>query len=223
VIGFGSAAGAAVRLKEAQLEPDGSDIVATVDGAELAYRIGAPGRHWVGNSLGVLACVVALGADPRAAALALGDFRAPKGRGARHVVPRPGGRAMLIDESYNANPASMRAALELLAAAPGRRLAALGDMLELGDQAAALHAALAEPVAAAGAARVFTVGAAMRHLHAALPAARRGAHVGRAEDLLPLLDAELRAGDTLLVKGSLGSGMGRLVTGLLAAPALVGS
>jgi UDP-N-acetylmuramoyl-tripeptide--D-alanyl-D-alanine ligase len=94
-------------------------------------------------------------------------------------------------------------------------------MLELGEQAGALHAALAEPVAACGAARVFTVGAAMRHLHGRLPAARRGAHVERAEELLPLLEAELRAGDTLLIKGSLGIGMGRLVSALLAAPALV--
>jgi UDP-N-acetylmuramoyl-tripeptide--D-alanyl-D-alanine ligase len=221
VIGFGSAAGAAVRLREARLEPDRSEVVALVDGAEIAYRVGAPGRHWVANSLGVLACVLALGADPAAAAHALAGFRAPKGRGARHLLRRPGGPVTLIDESYNANPVSMRAALELLAAAPGRRLAALGDMLELGGQAAALHEALAEPLAAAGAERVFTVGAAMRHLHAALPAARRGAHVERAEQLLPLLEAELRPGDTLLVKGSLGSGMGRLVAGLLAAPALV--
>jgi UDP-N-acetylmuramoyl-tripeptide--D-alanyl-D-alanine ligase len=92
-------------------------------------------------------------------------------------------------------------------------------MLELGEQAAALHAALAEPVAASGADRVFTVGSAMRHLHETLPAARRGVHVDSAHELLPLLEAELKPGDTLLVKGSLGIGMGRLVTALLAEPA----
>jgi UDP-N-acetylmuramyl pentapeptide synthase len=174
----------------------------------------------VSNSLGVIACAAALGADPVAATRALADFRAPKGRGERHRLRRPGGEVVLIDESYNANPVSMRAALALLAAAPGRKIAALGDMLELGGQAVPLHAALVEPVVAAGADRVFTVGNAMRHLHAALPAARRGAHVERAEDLLPLLEAELRPGDTLLVKGSLGSRMGRVVAGLLAEPAL---
>jgi UDP-N-acetylmuramoyl-tripeptide--D-alanyl-D-alanine ligase len=221
VIGFGASADADARLCEVRLDAAGSEVVMRLDGAEIAYRIGAPGRHWVSNSLGVLACVAALGADPAVAARALADFRPLKGRGERHRLRRPGGEVTLIDESYNANPASMRAALELLATAPGRRLAALGDMLELGAQAAALHAALAEPVAASGADRVFTVGHAMRHLYAELPAARRGAHVERAEELLPLLEAELRPGDTLLVKGSLGIGMGRLVQALLAAPAPV--
>jgi UDP-N-acetylmuramoyl-tripeptide--D-alanyl-D-alanine ligase len=220
VIGFGADAKADARLCEARLDAAGSDVVMRLDGAEIAYRIGAPGQHWVSNSLGVIACAAALGADPVAAARALADFRAPKGRGERHRLRRPGGEVVLIDESYNANPVSMRAALALLASAPGRKLAALGDMLELGGQAVALHAALAEPVVAAGADRVFTVGPAMRHLQEALPAARRGAHVERAEDLLPLLEAELRPGDTLLVKGSLGSRMGRVVAGLLAEPAL---
>ncbi|MCC2663170.1 MAG: UDP-N-acetylmuramoyl-L-alanyl-D-glutamate--2,6-diaminopimelate ligase, partial [Geminicoccaceae bacterium] len=189
---------------------------------EIAYRIGAPGRHWVTNSLGVIACAAALGADPAAAAAALAGFRPPKGRGQRHRLRRRGGEITLIDESYNANPASMRAALALLETAPGRRLAALGDMLELGEHAPALHAALAEPVAACGADLVFTVGQAMRHLHDALPPGRRGRHVAGAAELLPLLAAELRPGDTLLVKGSLGIGMGRLVDALLADPAPVG-
>ncbi len=219
VIGFGAAPEAAARLCEVRQDEAGSDIVMTLDGTRIAYRIGAPGRHWVGNSLGVIACAAALGADPLRAARALADFRAPKGRGERHALRRAGGTVTLIDESYNANPASMRAALALLAGAPGRKLAALGDMLELGEQAAALHAALAEPVAAAGADRVFTVGSAMRHLHEALPAARRGAHADSARELLPLLEAELKPGDTLLIKGSLGIGMGRLVSALLAEPA----
>ena len=184
MIGFGSAAGGAVRLKDASLDADGSDVVVSLDGTELAFRIGAPGRHWVSNSLGVLACVKALGADPVAAARTLVDFRPPKGRGQRHRLDRAGGAVTLIDESYNANPASMRAALAVLEAAPGRRLAALGDMLELGEQAPALHAALAGPALAAGVDRLFTVGPAMRHLYDALPAAVRGPHVGSAAELL---------------------------------------
>jgi UDP-N-acetylmuramoyl-tripeptide--D-alanyl-D-alanine ligase len=223
VIGFGQAAGADARLRDARLDPAGSDVVMTLDGVELAFRIGAPGRHWVTNSLGVIACAAALGANPAAAARTLADFRPPKGRGQRHRLRRRGGEITLIDESYNANPASMRAALALLEVAPGRRLAALGDMLELGSRAPALHAALAEPIAACGADRVFTVGPAMAHLHAALPPARRGPHAASAAELLPILAAELRPGDTLLIKGSLGIGMGRLVEALLAEPATVGA
>ncbi len=221
VLGFGSAPEAAVRLEDARLDASGSDVTIRLDGAELAFRVGAPGRHWVSNSLGVLACVMALGADPAAAARALADFRPPRGRGQRHRLARPGGGVTLIDESYNANPASMRAALTLLETAPGRRLAALGDMLELGAQAPALHAALAGPVATAGVDRVFTVGASMRHLHDALAPAVRGPHAERAAELLPILAAELQPGDTLLIKGSLGIGMGRLVEALLAEPAPV--
>ena len=117
----------------------------------------------------------------------------------------------------------MRAALALLETAPGRRLAALGDMLELGEHAPALHAALVEPVVACRADRVFTVGPAMAHLHAALPPAQRGPHVASADELLPILEAELRPGDTLLIKGSLGIAMGRLVEALLADLAPVGA
>lgn len=223
LIGFGTGAEAAARLEDARLDAAGSDVVMALDGRTLAFRIGAPGRHWVTNSLGVIACAHALGADPEKTAAALADFRAPKGRGQRHRLSLPDGDATLIDESYNANPASMRAALALLDAAPGRRLAALGDMLELGERAPALHAALAEAVAACGVDRVYTVGEAMRHLHDALPAARRGPHVGSAAELVPILSAELRAGDTLLVKGSLGIAMGRIVDALLAESATVGA
>jgi UDP-N-acetylmuramoyl-tripeptide--D-alanyl-D-alanine ligase len=223
VIGFGEGAAANARLIDAQLDEAGSDVVMTLERRRLAFRIGAPGRHWVINSLGVLACASALGADPERAAAALADFAPPKGRGRRHRLRWPGGDVTLIDESYNANPASIRAALALLAVAPGRRLAALGDMLELGEQAPQLHAELAEPIAACSVDRVFTAGSAMRHLHAALPRARRGPHSASARELLPLLCAELRPGDTLLVKGSLGIQMGQIVEALLAQPAPAGA
>jgi UDP-N-acetylmuramoyl-tripeptide--D-alanyl-D-alanine ligase len=216
VVGFGAAAGAAARLRAAQLDNAGSDVVMTLEGREIAFRIGAPGRHWVNNALGVIACVAALGADPEIAARALADFRAPAGRGRQHRLTVPGGAITLIDDSYNANPASVRAALEVLGSATGRKLAALGDMLELGDHAPRLHADLASPIAASGINRVYTAGPAMRHLHDALPPASRGAHVGDAAELVPLLEAELRPGDTLLVKGSLGMRTGRIVEALLA-------
>jgi UDP-N-acetylmuramoyl-tripeptide--D-alanyl-D-alanine ligase len=214
VIGFGAGAVASARLLDATSDVDGSDVLMTLDGRTLTYRIGAPGRHWVTNSLAVIATAAALGADPEQAAAALAAFRPPRGRGQRHRIQRPDGAITLIDDSYNANPASVRAALAVLAAAPGRRLAALGDMLELGDHSAALHAGLAGPVEELAIDRVFTAGPGMRHLHDALPASCRGEHAPRAADLLPILEAELRAGDTLLVKGSLGSAMGPIVDAL---------
>jgi UDP-N-acetylmuramoyl-tripeptide--D-alanyl-D-alanine ligase len=218
VIGFGASAGAAARLRDARLDLDGSAVVMTLDGREIALRIGAPGRHWISNALAVVACAGALGADPEAAAAALAEFTPPAGRGRQHRIAVPGGWITLIDDSYNANPASVRAALAVLRSAPGRRLAALGDMLELGDHAPRLHAGLADAVATCGVDRLYTAGPAMRHLHDALPAARRSRHVDDAADLVPILRAEMRPGDTLLVKGSLGMRMGRIVEALLAPP-----
>jgi UDP-N-acetylmuramoyl-tripeptide--D-alanyl-D-alanine ligase len=216
VIGFGAAPGATARLRDAQLDAAGSGVLMTLGGREIAFRIGAPGRHWVGNALGVVACAAALGADPEIAARALADFRAPVGRGRQHRLRLPSGPITLIDDSYNANPASVRAALQVLAMATGRRIAVLGDMLELGAQAPKLHAGLAEAVVACDVDRVYTAGAAMRHLHDALPAPRRGQHVEDAAALLPVLDGELRGSDTVLIKGSLGMRMGRIVEALLA-------
>ena len=216
VIGFGAAPGASARLRDAQLDPAGSDVLMTLDGREIAFRVGAPGRHWVGNALGVVACAAALGADPEGAARSLRDFRAPVGRGRQHRLILPSGPITLIDESYNANPASVRAALQVLATAAGRRVAVLGDMLELGAHAPKLHAGLAQAVIACGVDRVYTAGPEMRHLHDALPAARRAGHVADGAALLPILEGELRGGDTLLIKGSLGMRMGRIVEALLA-------
>jgi UDP-N-acetylmuramoyl-tripeptide--D-alanyl-D-alanine ligase len=216
VIGFGKTDGAAARLIDMRLDDQGSDVVMTLDGRELAFRIGAPGAHWVSNALGVVASAAALGADPERAARALTAFVPPAGRGRQHRIPVAGGEITLIDDSYNANPASVRAALSVLGRAPGRKLAALGDMLELGDHAPLLHAGLVEPIEACGADRVHTAGPAMCHLHEALPRERRGRHVADAGELVAVLQAELRPGDTLLVKGSLGMRMRRIVDALLA-------
>jgi UDP-N-acetylmuramoyl-tripeptide--D-alanyl-D-alanine ligase len=219
VIGFGADAAASARLLDARLDANGSDVTMALDGRKLAFRIGAPGRHWVSNSLAVLATAAVLGADVERAAAALAAFSPPRGRGQRRQIELPGGAITLIDDSYNANPASVRAALSVLATAPGRKVAALGDMLELGDHSAALHADLAGPIEELAIDRVFTAGAAMRYLHTALPAHRRGAHAESARALLPILEAELKDGDTLLVKGSLGSAMGQIVEALAAAGA----
>ena len=215
VISFGEKTDADARLLASRLQADGSDVRMELDGVEYRYRIGAPGQHWVINSLAVMAVVSALGADPEKAGEALADFKAPKGRGQRHQIKRNGGWIELIDESYNANPVSMRAAISLLDKTEGRRIVALGDMLELGQQSARLHAELAGPLAESQVDRVFTVGSSMRHLHAALPVDQRGVHVDQADMLVPILAGELKAGDTILIKGSLGSAMGQVVDALL--------
>ena len=216
VIGFGEHEGSDARLLASRLHHDGSEVRMVLDGKEIRYRIGAPGRHWVKNSLAVIAAVAALGADPEQAGEAFASYKPPKGRGQRHKIAWLDGTVELIDESYNANPASMRAAISLLDKAPGRRILAFGDMLELGEQSARFHTELAGPILESQVDRVFTVGSAMRHLHAALPKDRRGVHVEKADVLLPILISELLPGDTILVKGSLGSAMGQVVDGLLA-------
>jgi UDP-N-acetylmuramoyl-tripeptide--D-alanyl-D-alanine ligase len=219
VIGFGADEAAACRLVEARLEADGSDVRAIVNGRPCAYRLGPAGRHWVMNSLAVLAAVDALGGDVSRAAAALADLAPPGGRGARHPIAAAGGAAVLIDESYNANPASVRAALDVLGRIPGRRIAVLGDMRELGPDAPALHAGLAGAVEAAGVARLYTCGPLMEALFAAVPANRRGAHAADSQALLPLVVSAVRAGDVVLVKGSLGSRMAPIVDALRAGAA----
>jgi len=219
VLGFGAAAQADVRLINLALHPTCSCITADIDGQAATYKVGAPGRHWAMNSLAVLAAVKALGADLGLAALALADMSAPKGRGMRHRVAHRGGSFELIDESYNANPASMRAALDLLAATPigprGRRIAALGDMLELGEAAARMHEELAQAADERAIDLVFCCGPNMARLYEALPPRRRGGHAASSAALQPQLLAALRPGDAVMVKGSLGSRMGPLVEALL--------
>lgn len=214
VVTFGRHAAADWRLVEADLGPERSEIVAEHAGRRLAYRLGVPGEHWALNSLVVLAVTEALGADVDRAAAALADLRPPSGRGERRRLDLPGGEALLIDESYNANPASMAAALALLGRMPGRRIAVLGDMLELGEQGDALHAGLCGPILEAGVDRVFTCGPHMACLHAALPAERRGEHAADSGALAELVAAAVRPGDVVLVKGSLASRMARVVNTL---------
>jgi UDP-N-acetylmuramoyl-tripeptide--D-alanyl-D-alanine ligase len=220
IIGFGRHGDADVRLLGASIDADGSRVRADVLGRALDYRIAVPGSHWVLNSLCVLAAAAALGADAGKAAADLIHVSVPEGRGRRLTVQLSGGSFELIDDSYNASPVAMAAAFEVLGrvapGAGGRRIAVLGDMLELGDEAPALHAGLAEPLQAHGIDLVFTSGPAMAHLADALPASMRGGHAEDSARLVPLVEAAVRAGDVVTVKGSAGSRMGIVVRALRA-------
>ncbi len=219
MIGFGSHPEATARLINFVLHPTCSCISADIAGQAVTYKVASPGRHWVMNSLGVMAVLHALDGDLGLAGLALAQMTPPKGRGQRHRVELRSGSFELIDDSYNASPAAMKAAFETLAAtapgARGRRIAVLGDMRELGEQADRLHAALADDLEETGIDLVFSAGPHMAKLHAALPESRRGAHVEKSDELPALLVQAIRAGDVVLVKGSLGSRMGPVVDALL--------
>ena len=218
IVTFGEGGSADARLMRYSMQPDSSTVQAIILGQEVTYKLGAPGKHIILNSLSVLSAVSLVGGDLALAALALNQLRAPAGRGARLMLKLPGGSALLIDESYNANPASMTAAIALLGQADisrhGRRIAVLGDMLELGDQGESLHAALVEPIEAARIDLVYCSGPQMHSLWQALPSGRRGGYAVTAAELeSSVLDA-IRDGDAVMVKGSLGSKMGPIVKAL---------
>ncbi|MEI9994945.1 MAG: UDP-N-acetylmuramoylalanyl-D-glutamyl-2,6-diaminopimelate--D-alanyl-D-alanine ligase [Rhizomicrobium sp.] len=212
ILKFGEKPGSDARLIAYEESADGCHVKADICGTPVEFRIGAPGRHIAGNAVAALLVVALLDGDVLNAAAALKDFAALKGRGARFAA----GDVDVIDESYNANPASMAAALALLGAAKGRRIAVLGDMLEMGPDGASHHAGLAVPLEAARADLVFLCGAQMKSLWDVLPTARRGAWTQTSAELAPLLTAALKAGDTVLVKGSLGSKMAVIVDALKA-------
>jgi len=217
VVSFGEDKNADARLLKCVLKDECSCVEANILGAPVTYKLGAPGRHLVFNSLAVLAAASLAGADLALAALALNRLQPAAGRGTRVVLSVPGGTALLIDESYNANPASMRAALDLLGQASigprGRRIAVLGDMLELGAQGVPLHRGLGE-AAARNADLIFCSGPLMRALWDALPATRRGSYAENAAALEPAVLDAVHAGDAVMVKGSFGSKMGPIVKAL---------
>jgi len=219
IVSFGRHVDADVRPEVWALGADGSDIVVRVGGKRIAYRLAAPGAHIAQNSLAVVAALFALGADVEAAVPALAGITAAKGRGARRELSLEDGALLLIDESYNANPASMRSALAAMATVPRqrfkRRIAVLGDMLELGDDSARLHEDLKEPVDAAEVDLVFACGLHMQRLYAALPNARRGEWGPTSQDILGPLVAAVHGGDVVMIKGSLGSRMEPLVEALV--------
>jgi len=209
--GHGEADVAAVHAVRS--EHGGSLVTARLTESELTYTIAQRGDHWVTNSLAVLAAVEAVGADLAVAGLALADMGGLKGRGERHRISVEGGTYLLIDESYNANPASMAATLKALGEEQGveRRIAVLGPMRELGEQAEALHAGLAPAVIDAGVDQLILVGDDMRSLEQALAGA---VAVERAETVEAACDALarlVRPGDAVLVKASNSIGLAKLV------------
>ena len=217
IVTFGEHEAADVRAERIILKSDLSIVEARVLGTPLAYRVGGPGRHVALNSLAVLAAVKVLGGDLALGALALSELTPPAGRGERTVLAGFGGGFVLIDEAFNANPASMRAALANVAAAQpgprGRRVAVLGDMLELGPSGPALHRGLVEAVEGS-ADVVFAAGPLMENLVEALPPERRGGYAASAAELEAIVLANVRAGDVVMVKGSKGILVSRIVEAL---------
>jgi len=218
VVRFGLSDSADVRAEQVALHPDCSCVTASINGQRLIFKVGMAGRHWVNNALAVLAGVDAAGGDLALAGLALADMNGLPGRGRRLRVAAGSGQAIIIDESYNANPASMAASLAVLRdvtpARQGRRIALLGAMKELGAHSDDLHMALAGDVLAAGATVAVLVGAEMRPLANILKRQVDVRHVANADAALAELAPQLAADDVLLVKGSNSMQLARVIEAL---------
>jgi UDP-N-acetylmuramoyl-tripeptide--D-alanyl-D-alanine ligase len=223
IVSFGEHRKADARL----LAYEDGQVTADICGTRLSYRLGPPGRHWALNSLAVLAATIATGGGLEPAAAALATLEPPPGRGRRDELPWGGGRISLIDESYNASPAAMRAALAVLGglepARGGRRIAVLGDMLELGSHAERLHRELAASLESARVDRAFLVGEAMGALYEALPRAMRGGLWPCVDAAIPCIIDFLRPGDVVTVKGSHAGRIDRVVERLRAQAASGGA
>ncbi len=221
VLGFGESEDADARLLDLALQPCGSDIEVQLMGRWFVCHVGAAGEHSAMNSLGVLAAVASAGADPLAAAESLADVKVPAGRGATETLTLPQGPITLIDESYNASPAAMRAAFAVLTAhipaGSGRRVAVLGDMLELGGNAPREHAALGKELSGLPVDLVFAAGPEMPALVEALQPAQRAGYALETAVLAEKVVPALHGGDVVLVKGSLGISMVRIMNALRAA------
>jgi UDP-N-acetylmuramoyl-tripeptide--D-alanyl-D-alanine ligase len=214
VLTFGESARADIQLTDYVAEAERGTARLLMDGLPLSVHLGAPGQHLAVNACAAIAAVHALGGDTVVAAEALSGFEVGSGRGARSRLALRGGTALLLDDSYNASPISIRAALPVLRVQEAaRRVVVLGDILELGPGGPAMHAELAPDVAAV-ADLVYACGPLMRHLYDALPPAKRGAHAADSAALAPLLAEAVRPGDAVLVKGSLGSRMALVVAAL---------
>ena len=223
-IGFGEREDASLRVESITLRPDSSIVEGRFDGASFLLKVGAPGRHFAMNALAVFGAAKLAGADRDTAAMDIGAWQAPKGRGQRETLSLDAVEDKtfeLIDDAFNANPASMAAAFDVLAViqpetSRGRRIAILGDMLELGERETELHAALADHTAMSEIDRVDCVGPRMRALYEALPEDRKGTWVETADELAAEAHRLAAAGDVILVKGSKGSQVSRVVDALKA-------
>jgi UDP-N-acetylmuramoyl-tripeptide--D-alanyl-D-alanine ligase len=218
IVSFGADEKSDARLLEVSLHSACSAVHANILGHDVTYKLGMPGRHMAMNSLAVLAAASLAGADLALAALSLSQIEPAAGRGVRRALELANGEATLIDESYNANPASMAAALNVLGQAAvgphGRRIAVLGDMLELGPTSPALHRGLNEAVKANHIDLVYCCGPLMRNLWDALSTGKRGGYAESAADLEAQAVAAIRVGDAIMIKGSLGSKMKTIVNAL---------
>ena len=221
IISFGRDSKTDARLLHWTPDANGGLVEADICGTRCGYRLALHGEHWALNSVAVLSAAFAAGARLEDAAKALSEQKALPGRGARHRLEHDGGLFDLIDESYNASPVAVRAAIaglqEFQPGPGGRRITVLGDMLEIGDDAAEQHAALAPVLENAGIDLVFTVGTLMSYLFAVLPNHCRAGQADSSADILPALRSEVRPGDVMLIKGSLGINMKSLVDSFIAA------
>lgn len=226
VITFGAAEGADIRLVSARVIALETQVEAEIGGAAVEFTLPFIGRHWAMNSLAALGAAIAAGADPDRAIETLAAIRVPEGRGAITEVAMEGGAFVLLDESYNANPQSLEAAIDTLAAianvrqmyGTGRAIAVLGDMFELGPTARALHQQVARQLAAREVDRLFACGELMRCAFDSAPEAMQAGFAETAAELVPLIQAEVRPGDIVMVKGSHGMRMDRIVAALKSAP-----
>src|SRR5580692_3132404 len=218
IVSFGADEKADARLLDVSLHATCSAVYANILGHDVTYKVGMPGRHMAMNSLAVLAAASLAGADLALAALSLSQIVPAAGRGVRRVLAMPGGEVTLIDESYNANPASMAAALSVLGQTPvgphGRRIAVLGDMLELGATGAELHGRLNEAIKTNHVDLVYCCGPLMLNLWDALSTGKRGGYADSAASLQTQVVSAVRAGDAVMIKGSFGSKMKTIVTAL---------
>lgn len=219
-LSFGENPEADARLITRVADSSGNNVEAVICSRRIGYRLGLPGQHLVQNSLAVLAAICAVDADVAAAAKTLSELTPIAGRGARRIIKVPDGSFTIIDESYNANPASMRAAMETLAAMRpepcAKRIAVLGDMRELGKNSRDYHVALADILIKNGIDKVYACGDQMAAMFDAIPTEMRGGYSDSAQELGQTVTARVRTGDVITVKGSLASGMKTVVDQLSA-------
>jgi UDP-N-acetylmuramoyl-tripeptide--D-alanyl-D-alanine ligase len=211
ILSFGTHEGADFQLQSYELVNNGVRVKARLQEKVVDYFMPVFGRHWVLNSLGVLGTVAALGADVEAAAVKLSSIEILAGRGKHYKISYKEGQILVIDDSYNASPSSVRASLEVLSTLipdkEGRRIAVLGDMYELGAEEEHFHRSLANDVARLNVDRVYTCGPRMKWLFDALPTLKKGSHADEPEEISALVCQELEVGDIVSIKGSRGGGV----------------